>query len=434
MMNNEEIIKKIKMNIAVSNFKTEINSDKAQEEHTLKNRKRGRVYEMKKRIAIIVTSIILTMSSVALAFELFSGLDGDELSLGATYEGEGIVSIYVENKSNKTLNFEKNIKLMRWSDSEEIKPISNKIEVNNTKFSPNSSGIMKIDISEMYDLSELEKPLNNDDYYYFVLTNNNFMFGNDWHCSIEFCKNDNNTKTEISYIDKVELDDSLGKGGVNGELEEFYKEWVIDSNQRNEKIGEYYQKVEELLSVEREKGKNIISSINPWLFVGKPDESVIFDDRVSKELQYQLISENHSTLDAFNIPVASTEFDDCMVLSTIIPQKSSQINSTGGTTIPLVYIFQYDAKELQKRNTYVFIRGKLYDYNELEQYKVYQDDKYVSYNVTDLFYTDLDLYVETYTKNRSDIYMDEGVETRIKNIYNYYMKKENLEKSLYYHK
>lgn len=435
MMNNKEMIEKLKMNIAVSNFKTELNENEESKEYALKNEKFWRLYEMKKKIAIMITCIILMMYGVVFAFEMFSDLNGDELSLGAKYEGDGIISIYVENKSNKTLDFEKNIKLMKWSNSEEIKPISDKIKMENTKFNAKSSGVMKLDISKMYDLGEIEKPLISDDHYYLILTNNNFIFGNDWHCSIEFNKSNNEgkTSTEIVYKDKIELDSSLVSKNVNEELEKFFKEWVINPSQRNEKVAEYYQKVYELLEKERTNGKNIISPVNPWLFVGKPSEDVIFDDRVPKELQYKLIGEHHYALDVFNIPIGSSDIDTCMILNTAIPRKSSEINTVDGEPIPLIYIFQFDVKELQKSNSYVFIRGKLYNYNDLDKYKVHQDDKYVSYNVTELFYKDLEMYIDTYTKDRNDIYIDEGIKTRIKNIYDYYMNKENLEKAFYYH-
>lgn len=436
MINNNEMIKKLKMNIAVSNFKTEIVANEMQKEYTLKDAKFWRLYEMKKRIAIFMASIILIMSGAVFAFELFLGIDEDELTLSAIYEGNGIVSIHIENKSDKKLELEKNIKLMHWNDNKEVKPISDNIKVDTTTFSPKSSGIMKIDISKMYDLNEIEKPLNANDHYYFILTNNNFIFGNDWHCTVEFCKNNNENeeKTEMVYIDKVELDNSLFDKNINEELEIFYKEWVINPKQRNEKIGEYYQKVYELLDKERKNGKNIISPTNPWLFVKKLDENIIFDNRVSKELQYQLVGEHHYQLDAFNIPVGASDFDTCMVLNTVIPKKVSEVNSTDGEPLPLIYIFQFDVKALQKPNTYAFIRGKLYDYNELEKYIVYKDDKYVSYNVTELFYKDLNKYIDTYIKDRNDIYMDEGVKTRIKNMYDYYMNKENLENAFYYHK
>ena len=77
MMNNKEMIEKLKMNIAVSNFKTELNANEESKEYALKNEKFWRLYEMKKRIAIIITSIVLIMSGTVFAFELFSGIDED---------------------------------------------------------------------------------------------------------------------------------------------------------------------------------------------------------------------------------------------------------------------------------------------------------------------------------------------------------------------
>lgn len=49
MMNNKEMIQKLKMNIAVSNFKTELNASEESKEYALKNGKFWRLYEMKKR-------------------------------------------------------------------------------------------------------------------------------------------------------------------------------------------------------------------------------------------------------------------------------------------------------------------------------------------------------------------------------------------------
>ena len=82
MMNNQEMIKRLKMNIAISNLKTEIVSNEKQKEYALKNEKFWRLYEMKKRIAIIITSIVLIMSGTVFAFELFSGIDEDGSGAG----------------------------------------------------------------------------------------------------------------------------------------------------------------------------------------------------------------------------------------------------------------------------------------------------------------------------------------------------------------
>lgn len=138
-----------------------------------------------KKYVVIAAVLVCSFTMTAFAASLFSSLSGDDLSLSSTYEGNGIVSIQVENKSDKDLNFQKQLKLMRWSTSEEIAPLSDNIIFENTEIKANTSGTMTIDLSAAYDFSVLEQPLV-DDHYYFVLTNNNFLFGQDWMCSIEF--------------------------------------------------------------------------------------------------------------------------------------------------------------------------------------------------------------------------------------------------------
>ena len=48
---------------------------------------------------------------------------------------------------------------------------------------------MTVDLSSAYNLDELETPLHND-WYYLVLTNHNFLFGQDWMCSVSFSEKD----------------------------------------------------------------------------------------------------------------------------------------------------------------------------------------------------------------------------------------------------
>lgn len=129
-----------------------------------------------KKYVVIAAVLVCSFTMTAFAASLFSSLSGDDLSLSSTYEGNGIVSIQVENKSDKDLNFQKQLKLMRWSTSEEIAPLSDNIIFENTEIKANTSGTMTIDLSAAYDFSVLEQPLV-DDHYYFVLTNNNFLFG-----------------------------------------------------------------------------------------------------------------------------------------------------------------------------------------------------------------------------------------------------------------
>ena len=59
-------------------------------------------------------------------------------------------------------------------------------------------------------------------------------------------------------------------------------------------------------------------------------------------------------------------------------------------------------------------------FEQMEQYKIYEDEQYVCYDVSDLFYSDLRQYVESMVSQRSDVYFDEQVWERVQNIYNYY--------------
>ena len=94
----------------------------------------------------VVAAVFCFFSMTVFANSLFSSLSGDELSLSATYEGNGVISVQVENRSDKELNFQSKLKLMRWSTSEEVKPLSGKVSFSNTEIPANSSGTMVIDL------------------------------------------------------------------------------------------------------------------------------------------------------------------------------------------------------------------------------------------------------------------------------------------------
>ena len=133
-------------------------------------------------LAAAVLAALLTVT--ALAADLFSPLAGDELALGAVYEGDGVVSVHVENRSDKELKFQKQLRLLRWDTSEEIAPKRGAaVRFANTAFAPHTEGVMTLDLSRAYDLAALDEPLAQGGYY-LVLTNSNFVFGQDWICFI----------------------------------------------------------------------------------------------------------------------------------------------------------------------------------------------------------------------------------------------------------
>lgn len=76
-----------------------------------------------------------------------------------------ITSIHVENQSDKELCFQQQLKIVRWSTSEEIAPISDEIAFSGTEFEAHTNGVMTVDLSEAYNMDFLEQPLTDDTYY-----------------------------------------------------------------------------------------------------------------------------------------------------------------------------------------------------------------------------------------------------------------------------
>lgn len=137
------------------------------------------------------------------AYSKFSGIAGDEVGFNSVYKGEGIFEITIANSSDKDLELQEQIKIMRWLSAEEVHGDTDKIVFENTIIKAHSEGTIRIDLSAGYNISELEKPLSSGDWYYFVFTNNNFIFGQDWMCSIDF---DQNVSEEAFYRTKTKAE------------------------------------------------------------------------------------------------------------------------------------------------------------------------------------------------------------------------------------
>ncbi|MBO7738881.1 MAG: hypothetical protein J6S18_00780, partial [Oscillospiraceae bacterium] len=152
------------------------------------------------KIAIALAAVVACLSITAFAGVQFSSLEGDELALGANYEGDGVVAISVQNNSDKLLEFDEKFYLRRWSGDTVAVDMS-AVRFENTAFAPNSSGVMRIDLSNACDVAELEQPLAAGDHYYFLLTNNGFAFGQDWMCSVDFAPR---AEKDPTYIEPIE--------------------------------------------------------------------------------------------------------------------------------------------------------------------------------------------------------------------------------------
>lgn len=388
-----------------------------------------------RKLWILAAAVIASLAMTAFTYPLFSSLDGDALGLYGTYEGNGIVSIRVENRSDKELKFQKKTKLLRWVTSEEVEKLGGEAVFENTDFAPYSEGTMTIDLSKAYDMKALEESNTSAEWFYLVLTNNNFLFGQDWMCSVNFGRLEPEAETEPAEeetIPSVSVDPMIAED-IEEELRFYFEEsYGGDLLAFNGANFQYQQKVEEVLS--RFAG-TVVPALGPTLMVGGPSEfldpepimgkprsGVIFDDSVPEDQQYLLTLSEWTYTDAYGRMVASAD-EKAWVQTAILPQYQGQTD--GGVTIPLIFLFVYDAERAQPEN-YAFIYGQLHSFEELEEYKVLEDEHYAIYDATDLIYTDVDAYIDYFLTTRTDVYCDDQIRQRVRNIYDFYQDKENI--------
>lgn len=381
------------------------------------------------KLVLVAAVIAFCLAVPGCARELFSPLHGDELSLGGTYEGNGIVSVQVGNDSDKDLKFQKQLKLMCWSTSEEVEKLDGEIIFQNTSFPAHSSGTMTIDISKAYDIEALEQ--GPPELYYFLLTNNDFFFGHDWMCSFRFRPEE--APEEISPPEDADL--SLLTAQAIEDMEEELRFYFADAYagqamSANEKNTEYMRKVQELLA---QFNGTVVPPADSVLTVDKTPEGVVFDEAYPMERQYELVGEYRPIIDGYGRIVAGfnspTGYEHTLTLESLLPTYQGEVG--GGVTLPLIYLFTYEVPAIQE-DSYAFLYGRLLSFGEMEQYKVYQDEQYAVYEMTDLFYTDLDAYIDYFLTTREDIYFDEQIRRRVHNIYDYYRDKETLGSQFYY--
>ncbi len=384
-----------------------------------KNTKKPKAAKWGVIAASITAAVFCFFTTTVFAFGLFSSLSGDDLSLWADYEGDGVVSVQVENRSDKDLNFQPDLKLMRWRTGEEVEPLSGKVSFSNTQIPAHSSGTMVIDLSDAYDMALLEKPLSDDDWYYFVLTNNNFMFGQDWMCTVEFSQPVPTGKKDPQPVAPAEADpETITK--IMEELRPYFESYTLDVRERNQLADDYQKLCQRLLG---QLNVKVVSSVSPMeLTLIDRDEDVLFDVTVPEDMQLQLTGLHRRSTDGYDKLFGASVEESAMVLSAYIPHRKGETD--GGADIPLIYIFMYDVNDIESSQDYALIRGQLMTFEQMEQYRVYEDGQYVCYDATDLFYTDLRRYVESMVSQRSDVYFDEQIWERVQNIYNYY--RENM--------
>lgn len=376
------------------------------------------------KLILLAAVIAFCLAVPGCAYLLFSPLNGDELSLSGTYAGNGIVSVEVKNGSDKNLKFQKQLKLMLWSTSEEVERLDGEVVFQNTSFPAHSSGTMTIDISKAYDIETLEQ--GPPEQYYFVLTNNDFLFGHDWMCSFRFREMEEEPE---EAAETVHPDQSLMTAQTIDKIEEELRFYFEDAyydevpafNQAN---FDYLQKVQELLM--RTDG-TLVHPVDPWVRVEIP-EDYVFDEELPLDIQYQLVGENYHSIDGYKRIVGSmfsgAGSDHALMLKALLPGYDGQTD--GGQELPLIFLFVYEKANLTVEKPYAFIYGQILTFEEMAQYQVFEDERYVVYEVTDLFYTDLDQYIEYFLSVEKGVFFDEQIRARVHHIYDYFKDKETL--------
>lgn len=389
-----------------------------------------------RKLAVLAAVVAMCLALAAFGWPLFSSLDGDELSLYGTYEGGGIVSVRVENRSDKKLSFQEQTKLMRWVTSQEVPGTGGAVKFENTEFAPHSEGVMRLDLSEAYDVASLEQSATNEEWFYLILTNNEFLFGQDWMCSIHFTtaqtepaeEETKSTPAEQEILEKIREE-------LRFYFEESYENTLMAFNEANFL---YQQKVQEVLA--RFEGK-VVPSLSPKIMVGGPTafltpepimgdlpEGTVVDEAVPPELQSRLVSAEWGYRDAYGRMVATAD-EKTWIQMAMLPLSPGQTD--GGAALPLCFLFVYDAAEAVPEN-YAFLYGQIYSFGELESCLVRRDEHYAIYDATGLIYTDVDAYLDDFLAANPEVYCDDQIRQRVRNIYALFRDREALAERIQY--
>ena len=162
------------------------------------------------------------------------------------------------------------------------------------------------------------------------------------------------------------------------------------------------------------------------LTVQDPPEGVIWDERISPEKQYELMGLNWSTYDSFGRLIGA-KGEYAMVLSVQVPLQDY---TDVARELPLFYVMVYDREETQKDDGCAFIHGQIVSFADLKARKVFADEKYVAYDVSDYVYGDWESYLQAFFRQNPDVVQNAQTLERIQNFYTYYQ--DHLQESVLY--
>jgi len=356
------------------------------------------------RLALVLAAALLCLTINAIGGGVFNSANGDELSIGAEYMGDGIIQVHIENRSDNMLEFQEKLQLKRAYAQENIEPTGQAV-FTDKKFPPHTSGTMVIDLSEAYDIDELEKPLVME-WYRLYVTNNDFEYGHYWGTDIHFSEM---IKVEPSPKPEVKPDDVI-LGGIPDDFQEYFNSDTVDIMGRVHHTQNYMLAYERVFAAfDGEIVKSVIPE--PNLLIGRTDEQMYGSTL------------NYHTMDA-HFKLVATRDENALVLGAVMPD---QFNPGSGSGVPLFYVMAYPTEQV-KPDSYAFIRGRIFSFADLDGNKVFSDEKYTCYEVSEYFYSDLINHAAFCVGSTTRF--DEEALTDLQEFYDYF--KENLPDLIYY--
>lgn len=363
--------------------------------------------------AVLVAAVMIILSSLTVfSSDLFSGPDSDLLAFSSVYDGAGKVTVTVKNDSDKNLTFQNQVKLMQWKSGKEILPsAADKIRMSGTKVSAHSTGKVTIDLSDAYDISLLEQPLGAGDHYYLILTNNNFFWGQDWHCTVAFSEQDEETPPPAPITPVPRDEDTLSS--VEESLRFYFDAETEDIDDWLKFSEDYIKAYEKLIA---EQDARVVAPDNGLDLIVEPNDDSLFPAdqefvwgtmMAREDLRRRKIARKWEYGEAVGAYVENRPYPGSYYI------------------LPLFYNITYRKSDIRSQNDLAFIHGGLYSFRELEERKLYEDADYICYDITNLIYTaELDDYIDAYAKSNPDAVIDAKARKRIHAVYDYFQ--ENL--------
>lgn len=358
-----------------------------------------------RKIAVLAAILIAILSLCAFTYSYFSTLAGDNLILTATYAGDGIILAHVENQSDQDLRLEPVVKLLYYTDKDPVATTGETPVVTGLTIPANSKQTVRIDLRNAYDLNALERTYN--DFILLQLTNKGFKPGQKWNCIVSF-------RSEGSdYVPQyVTTGDIKRAEGVIPSLKAYFENFTPDVFARWADTTNYLELVEQELS---QVQGNIVMPADPYYYW-------------DLENYHTLVQS--SCFDGYNKLLGRNDTEKIKHISLFVPRFLDGKELDGTQEIPIFYFGIFAKSDIQSPEDYAFVRGNLLTFSEMEEYKVFEDDEYVIYEMHHLVYSDLRNYVEEMLIQNDSIYFNDEIWARIQRFYDTYSNRETLQRSI----